>query len=179
MEKFLAKNGKTFTIRQPTENSARGIIDYLRILLVSTDQIVTSLQDFNIDIAGGRSFINDANRNPNMLVLIAEIDYQIVGYLEFNADFKIKTSHTGSFIVNVHPDFQGNGIGSALIKTLLSWVHQNRTIEKVGLKVIETNEIAINLFKKLGFIQEGRHVKAVKQPTGEYVDILQMYLWMK
>lgn len=179
MEKYLAKNGKAFTIRQPTENSAGNIINYLKVLVASTDQVFSTLQDLNIGIAGGRSFINDANRNPNMLILIAEIDYQIVGYLEFNAKSKTKISHTGSFIVNVHPDFQKIGIGSALIETLLSWAHQNSTIEKVGLKVIETNEVAIRIFKKLGFIEEGRHIKAIKQPSGEYADILQMYLWIK
>jgi RimJ/RimL family protein N-acetyltransferase len=47
------------------------------------------------------------------------------------------------------------------------------------LQVFATNENAIKLYKKLGFIEEGRHIKAIKQLDGEYVDIVQMYILSK
>lgn len=31
----------------------------------------------------------------------------------------------------------------------------------------------------MGFIEEGRHIKAIKQPDGKYVDTLQMYIETK
>jgi len=71
------------------------------------------------------------------------------------------------------------GIGRRLLETLLNWANTNTTIEKVYLCAFDTNKNAIKLYKDLGFIEEGRHIKAIKQVTGEYVDIIQMYIETK
>jgi RimJ/RimL family protein N-acetyltransferase len=92
---------------------------------------------------------------------------------------KLKNAHTGEFGISVHPNFQGIGIGRILIETLLDWAKRNATIEKVYLNVFATNKHAIKLYEDLGFIEEGRHIKAIKQVTGEYVDTLQMYVETK
>ena len=52
-------------------------------------------------------------------------------------------------------------------------------IEKVFLNVFSTNKRAIKLYEKLGFVEEGRHLKAIKQLTGEYIDLIQMYIKTK
>ena len=110
---------------------------------------------------------------------MADIDDLIVGTLFFIANAKRKNSHTGEFGVSVHPQFQGIGIGRHLINTLLNWAKSNRPIEKVYLSVFSTNLVAIELYRDLGFIEEGRHIKAVKQLNGEYIDVLQMYVETK
>ena len=52
-------------------------------------------------------------------------------------------------------------------------------IEKVILNVLDTNTRAIKLYKELGFTEEGRQIKAVKQADGEYADMIQMYFLTK
>lgn len=173
------KNGQKFTIRQPTENDAEAIINHSKLIFESTDQVLTTLDEFAITVEQEKAWINSFNQSRNSIVLIAEMNNKILGLLFFIAGPKVKNSHTGEFGVNVNPAFQGLGIGRKLIETLLQWAKDNKMIEKVFLKVIVTNEKAIRLYKDLGFIEEGRHIKAIKQLSGEYFDVLQMYVETK
>jgi len=179
MTTHVTKDGREFVIRRPTENDADDIIHYSRTLFASTDQLLTSLEEYSITIENEKDWINSFNENPNAKILMAEFNNQIIGLLFFIANPKKKNSHTGEFGVSVHPEFQGINVGRILVEALLIWARENSKIEKVYLNVFETNRPAIKLYKDLGFIVEGRHVKAVKQLNGEYVDVLQMYIETK
>jgi RimJ/RimL family protein N-acetyltransferase len=179
MSDYLTKDGQKFIIRRPTEKDAEGIIYYSKILFASTDQVLTMPEEYTITVPEEKVWIANFARHPNSLVLIAERNSQIIGLLFFIPGSKKKNAHTGEFGVNVHPQFQGTGIGRQLIMTLLDWAKENKTIEKIFLQVFASNQMAISLYKTMGFIEEGRHVNAIKQPSGEYVDILQMYIGTK
>ena len=179
MNTYLTKDGRQFIIRRPTENDAADIIDYSRLLFASTDQLLTTLEEYSITVENEKVWINNFNENPNAKILVAELNNQIIGLLFFVANPKIKNSHTGEFGVSVHPEFQGIKVGRMLVEALLRWARENSKIEKIYLSVFDTNRSAIKLYEDLGFLVEGRHVKAVKQLTGEYVDVLQMYIETK
>jgi RimJ/RimL family protein N-acetyltransferase len=179
MSTHLTKDQKTFVVRKPAENDAANIIAYSKILFASTDQVLTVPEEYTITVENEKIWINNLNTNPNSKLLVAELDLQIVGLLFFMPNTKIKNAHTGEFGVSVHPNFQGLGIGRVLIEALLDWAKRNAIIEKVFLNVFATNKHAIELYEDLGFIEEGRHIKAIKQVTGEYVDIIQMYIETK
>jgi RimJ/RimL family protein N-acetyltransferase len=179
MSTHLTKDGKTFTIRTPDESDAANIIAYSKILFTSTDQVLTTLPEYTITLENEKIWLNALNESPTSAVFIADLDSQIIGLLFFMGNTKIKNAHTGEFGVSVHPGFQGVGIGRMLIVTLLNWAKNNSLLEKVYLNVFATNRHAIKLYKDLGFIEEGRHIKAIKQPTGEYVDTIQMYVETK
>lgn len=176
---LFTKDGRQFTIRRPVEDDAENIIDYSKIIFASTDQVLTTLEEYTANVENEKFWINNFNQNPNALVLVAELVDRIIGLLFFNANTKKKNAHTGEFGVSVHPEFQNVGIGRLLIRALLEWAKDNKQIEKVYLNVFDTNRTAIKLYQDLGFIEEGRHVKAVKQLTGEYVDVIQMYIEVK
>jgi len=146
------------------------------MLFASTDQLLNTVEEYKITVEDEKTWINSFSQNPSAIALIAEMNKEIVGFLFFISQAKKKNSHTGEFGVNVHPDYQARGVGRALIATLLNWAKENSRIEKVFLNVFATNINAIALYKSMGFIEEGRHVKAIKQFTGEYVDIVQMYI---
>jgi len=179
MDTHLNKYGRHFIIRQATENDAADIISYSKILFASTDQVLTTPGEYTITEEDEKVWINNLKENPGSNILIAVIDSQIVGLLFFIANTKRKNAHTGEFGVSVHPNFRGISIGRLLIESLLNWATKNERIEKVYLNVFDTNKNAFKLYKDLGFIEEGRHVKAIKQLNGEYVDIIQMYLETK
>lgn len=176
MKTYLTKDRRPFIIRRPTESDAEAIINYSKTLFASTDQVLTSLQEYTISVADEKMWINNFNANPNGLLRVAELESQIVGLLFFMANTKVKNLHTGEFGINVHPKYQNLGIGRGLIEVLLEWARSKKQIEKVFLQVFATNTPAIKLYQQMGFVEEGRHVKAIKQPNGEYVDVIQMYV---
>lgn len=179
MTHYLSKDGKKFIVRKPTEKDAEAIISYSKELFASTDQVLTTLEEYIISVHDERKWIRNLNETSNATVLIAEADNKIIGLLFFIPNTKKKNSHTGEFGVSVHPHYQGIGIGRILVERLIKWAKENEQIEKVCLNVFATNHNAVRLYKNLGFIEEGRHVKAVRQLTGEYVDVLQMYIETK
>jgi len=175
----LTKDGRAFLIRKPDDNDAEKIIQYSKLLFASTDQVLTTLEEYTITVAEEKIWINNSLQNPAAITLVAEANESIIGLLFFVPLTKKKNRHMGEFGVNVHPDYQAKGIGRALVETLLNWAKGNSQIEKVFLNVLATNSNAIKLYKDLGFTEEGRHVKAIKQITGEYVDSIQMYIETK
>jgi RimJ/RimL family protein N-acetyltransferase len=179
MTTYLTKDGREFIIRRPATNDAADIINYSKLLFASTDQLLTTLEEYCITVENEKGWINSFNENPNAKILVAELNNQIIGLLFFVTNPKIKNSHTGEFGVSVHPEFQGINVGRILVEALLTWARKNAKIEKIYLNVFDTNRHAIKLYEDLGFLVEGRLVKAVKQLTGAYVDVIQMYIETK
>lgn len=68
-------------------------------------------------------------------------------------------------IVAVHPAYQRQGLGQAMLLALLQAAHQ-RGLERATLEVRVSNEMAIALYEKFGFRAAGRR-KRYYQDTGE------------
>lgn len=170
------KDGKPFSIRQPNADDAEAIIAYAKLMFASTDQVLTMPEEYNITVEQERSWVTRPQHEASTLILIAELNGQIIGLLDFSAKPKKKLRHSGEFGVSVHPDYRGLGIAKVLIQTLLMWAKRNPQIEKVLLNVFASNVNAISLYKTLGFLEEGRQLRAIKQLSGEYIDLVQMYI---
>ena len=64
--------------------------------------------------------------------------------------------------IAVHPGFQGRGLGKKIFNALLHLVETSRPdIRRIELFVQESNLRGIALYKKLGFVTEGRFEKRV------------------
>jgi ribosomal-protein-alanine N-acetyltransferase len=73
-------------------------------------------------------------------------------------------------IVAVHPQYQHQGLGQALLLALLNSAHQ-RGLERSTLEVRISNQSALCLYQKFGFKVAGRR-KAYYEDTGEDALIL-------
>jgi RimJ/RimL family protein N-acetyltransferase len=175
-EHILNIDGKTIIIRRAQEANAERILEFAPVIFNAYDQVLTTPEEFNNTPEQERAWINTTATHPSAIILVAVYGDQVVGLLDFATKPKKKISHTGEFGISVHPDFIGKGIGSKMIKIMLDWARHTGLVEKVFLKVFATNLKAIALYKKLGFIEECREIKAVKQSDGNYTDIIQMYV---
>ena len=75
----------------------------------------------------------------------------------------------GIFLANIqiHPDFQNRGLGTAVIRTLLDEARTRG--EPVRLQVLKVNHAACRLYQRLGFAITGEtahHVRLVWRPEG-------------
>ena len=62
-----------------------------------------------------------------------------------------------------------------MLQILIDWGKSNPTIEKLSLSVLATNCRAIKLYRRFGFVEEGRRINEVKLGPGQYVDDVLMY----
>lgn len=86
----------------------------------------------------------------------AFFDKILVGICGFLQEGRAKTNHRGNLVqVYVDPSFSGQGIGSKLLKLTIANAFDNRLIDQILLSVVLTNNNAVMLYKKLGFVQYG------------------------
>jgi|SRR5690625_2934762 len=137
--------------------------------------LTTSPEEFDKTVEQQRDWMEKILGDDKETMLVAETSKDIVGWIVFLSPNRIKISHTGSFGMMIDKDFRDKGIGKLLIKGLLDWAELNPLIEKVSLGVFSTNKRAIALYKKMGYIEEGRKIKEFKMDNGEYVDDVLMY----
>ena len=81
--------------------------------------------------------------------------------------------HCADMGIMVHADYQGIGIGSALMETLIDLADQWLMLKRLQLTVFVSNEPAIKLYQKFGFEIEGvNRMGAVRH--GAYEDVYMM-----
>ena len=69
----------------------------------------------------------------------------------------------------VDPDFHGKGLGKILFLDLLEFIRNKRPdILRVELVARESNRKAIEFYKKLGFVEEGRLENRIKSVGGGF-----------
>lgn len=109
-----------------------------------------------------------ANAQKTGFIFIAEWSGSIIGALiTSKLEPKIFSHLLTDCTLFVDPDYQGQGIGTALIRSLQEDVKNNHPkIYCVHLMARESNP-AINLYKRLGFVQEGVLKGTTRGVTGK------------
>ncbi|MFG6147599.1 GNAT family N-acetyltransferase [Halobacillus sp. B23F22_1] len=162
-------------IRTGELNDAKTILNLQRDVITEDEYLISVPEEFNKTIEQQRDSIQRLLENERETLFVAEIDKEVVGWIAFQSPDRQRLSHTGSFGMMLHKDFRGLGIGARLIKKLLLWTEEHPCIEKVSLGVFSTNKRAIDLYKGMGFIEEGRKKKEIKLGENKYVDDVLMY----
>lgn len=95
-------------------------------------------------------------RDPDGLELVGVVDGQAVGHLGLITNRLPRRRHVASFGIAVHPDFQGRGVGKALLGEMLHQADNWLNLLRVELSVAADNAPAIALYEKFGFVFEGQ-----------------------
>ena len=81
----------------------------------------------------------------------------------------------GEIGMAVAKEWRGHGVGSALLSHTIDWAREQQ-LHKLSLQVFAHNQTAIALYRKFGFVEEGRLVKQYRRQSGEFWDSIQMGL---
>lgn len=174
-ETYLLKNGLNIIIRSAEPKDAVPLIDINLNIVNEKLYMLRSPGEAFYTPEGEKEKIIRNNSSKGSLYIVAEAEGKVVGYLDFqNGGFK-RTMHSGSFSVYLSKEYRNMGIGEILIRTLIEWAEKDNLIEKITLAVFSTNEKAQKLYRKLGFIEEGRCPKDMKLEDGTYMDSVLMY----
>jgi len=103
--------------------------------------------------------------------IVAVADSQIVGMIHV----EVSRHGFGEFGMLVDRDWRGSGVGSALLQAAIDWARA-QGLHKLCLEVFPHNTAAIALYRKYGFVEEGRRVRQYRRTSGELWDSLVMGL---
>jgi RimJ/RimL family protein N-acetyltransferase len=155
---------KAFEVRRARPEDARGLAELLAAIAEERDGIATE-PPVDVD-ARTEQF---AAAIDGTLVAVANGDF--VGSLHiFGNRFGV-----GEFGMGVARPWRGRGVGSALLTAAIEKARGDG-LHKLSLEVFPHNEAAIALYRRFGFLEEGRRVKHYRRANGELWDSIVMGL---
>jgi len=105
--------------------------------------------------------------------LVAVVDGELVGMIGLHAFSRPRINHRGEIGMMVRDDWQGKGVGKALMQAVTDLADRWLNLARIELTVFTDNESAIALYRKFGFEIEGTLRKHAFR-DGEFVDSYMM-----
>lgn len=119
-------------------------------------------------------------QSPDCFSLIGIYRGEVIAFLESRVRARPRmNSHVLRFFISIRRDFWGKGLGTGILTAMLEWAQNQARIEKVSLGVLSSNKRAIHLYRKLGFVEEGRKKREFQFSDGTYADDISMALFLK
>ena len=155
--KLHSLKDQLFILKPQDLNSVRE--ELIRIYVSAYKGLEEYAYSSRSDIKRYLKWLYNADKNG---ILIAKIEDEIVGFTFFCHKWWDKVYGEIGEIheIAVSHEHKGKGIGKALIQEAINSLKKHNSI--FGLWVGEKNEVAKRLYKKLGFIEEGRVGKWIR-----------------
>lgn len=103
--------------------------------------------------------------------LVAVAGGEIVGSLSLEPS----RFGVGEIGMAVAREWRGRGVGSGLLAAAIARARE-RGLHKLSLSVFPHNAAAISLYRKFGFVEEGRRIKHYRRASGALWDAVEMGL---
>ena len=113
------------------------------------------------------------SRDPNAHLLVAEVAGELVGQLGLHVSTHPRRRHVAEIGMGVRDDHAGRGVGSALLRAALELADGWLQVQRIELQVYADNTAAIALYRRHGFLEEGRHCRYAWR-DGTFVDAISM-----
>lgn len=106
--------------------------------------------------------------------LVAVVNERVVGMMSVHTfPNRPRRRHAGGIAITVHADWQGKGVGTALMRAGIDLADNWLNLTRLELEVYADNEPAIRLYERFGFELEGT-LRQYAFRNGQYIDSLTM-----
>ncbi|MBX3036614.1 MAG: ribosomal protein S18-alanine N-acetyltransferase [Anaerolineales bacterium] len=128
-----------------------------KMILVDLEQVVAIDQvSFSLPWPT-RSFQFELTDNPASRCWVVELDNKIIAMIV--SWLILDELHVAT--IATHPDFRRQGIGKTLLTHALKSARDEGVVRSF-LEVRESNQVAINMYKSFGFVEDGRRKEYYK-----------------
>ncbi|MBE7149184.1 hypothetical protein S3E15_00517 [Bacillus mycoides] len=166
-------NGLTYTVRSAVQTDAEQLSEIRVQIDGETENMDREAGEGFIDKIGFQKIIKTDSEEMKNLFLVAEVHNQIVGFSRCEGSKLKRLAHKVEFGVCILREFWGYGMGKSLLQQSIQWADENE-VKKISLQVLEKNEKAIQLYKKLGLEVEGILKNDKKLSDGKYYNTVVM-----
>ncbi len=153
-----------FVVRPARAADARAMAELMATVAQERDGIATEPP---VDIEErAAAFARSAGES-----VVAVASGRIVGMLHIDPS----RHGFGELGMLVDRGWRGRGVGSALVQAAIAWA-RGQGLHKLCLEVFPHNTAAIALYRKAGFVVEGRRANQYRRASGELWDTIVMGL---
>ncbi|MCS7195771.1 MAG: UDP-4-amino-4,6-dideoxy-N-acetyl-beta-L-altrosamine N-acetyltransferase, partial [Aquificaceae bacterium] len=127
--------------------------------------------DHEISRGEHEEFIESLKRDKKSYYYLVYKKGEPIGVLSLTrVDFRNRNAHFGIY---ANPEERVHGAGIVLEKSAMALAFEVAKLHTLKLEVIEDNERAINFYKRMGFVEEGRLREFVFK-NGKWKDVIVM-----
>ncbi|MCA9630949.1 MAG: GNAT family N-acetyltransferase, partial [Myxococcales bacterium] len=144
-----------------------GILEVDRACAESGDGMVLDVDQLELDLGA-----IDRRSRPSELqrvFVVAHPSGTIAGYASARKLFPARVRHVATLAVAVHPGWQRQGLGRALMREAVAWA-ERAGASRLELYVRSDNRRAISLYRSLGFEREAVRKGFIATLAGELID---------
>lgn len=164
---FVLKDGRTAWIRSPRDEDIPGVLDYLYTTAGETEFLLCYPEECaKYTPEGEKALFDRVNASDNEAMLVCLVDGKIVGYCHISWSSGIKTRHRADVSIAIIKEFWNQGIGTRLLRELISIAEENDNILQMELEFVEGNSRARALYEKMGFRITGVKPNAIRLKDG-------------
>jgi putative acetyltransferase len=115
-----------------------------------------------------------AQPQEGTFTLVACVEGEVVGHLNLRTfPHSPRRKHAGSIGMGVHDEWQGKGVGTALMEALVDLANRWLNLTRLELTVYTDNQPAVRLYQRFGFETEGT-LRGYAFRDGRLVDVYHM-----
>jgi ribosomal protein S18 acetylase RimI-like enzyme len=169
------RDGSRACLRHASPADAAGLVDLYRRTVADGEWTLASPEEASRSVDDEVARIGACEADEGRLYLVVARATEVIGTARAEAGGYRRTAHMADVSdLWVAPGARRVGVGDALVRGLLDWARAAAQIEKLGLFVFSTSEAAIALYRRHGFVEEGRGRRDMKFDEGRYADSLMM-----
>lgn len=170
------KNGQKCIIRNGTFEDGPEVSTFFTTTHGETDYLLSYPEESTRDDEKQSNYLKETTESDREIELLAIVDGEVVGMAGFNAiGSKYKVRHRAEFGITVSKNYWGQGIGKAIMNACIKCAKEAGYIQ-LELDVVADNTRAIELYKKLGFIEFGRNPKGFQSKYSGFQELVYMRL---
>lgn len=164
------KNGETIEIREAQISDALELARVVKRYIEESEFIPYVKGEFDPTIEEEEKWIQSYLDNKNSLLLLAVHQGNIIGNINFTGLQQQIMYHTARLGMGMLANWQGIGVGSALLSNALQWAKKNSPLEIIYLEVYANNNAGLVLYRKNGFEESGKRKEIFKVDDKIYID---------
>ena len=172
------KNGHTVTVRSATVADAAQLLQTVKEYVKDSTYIPKIADEIKITIQQEEDWLESFILKENSILIVATFNDNIIGNLDITGNSRIIMQHTAVIGMGMLSEWRNSGLGTALLQYSIHWAKANPLLELLWLQVYTENKLALNLYRKMGFVENGI-IKDYFKQDGRYYDNLTMSLPVK
>jgi RimJ/RimL family protein N-acetyltransferase len=137
-------------------DDAQKLIDYINQVSEESDNLSFGKGEAPFTVEQEEKYISTQQTDPHRIMAVGEIDGELMAVSDISTSSLPRLKHAGELGLSLMKKYWNIGVGKALLKYLIDWAKTDGGLKKINLHVKETNDAGIHLYKKLGFVEEGR-----------------------
>jgi len=169
---YILKNNLKITLREASVSDASALLIYMDKVNRESKNLMREPEEFTMTLEDEEKFINNTINSKDNCFILAFDGNLIISSSGFHGSALKRVNHRVSLGISVLEDYQGQGLGTIVMKELIKKaIELGKT--KMDLEVRIDNKFAIVLYENLGFIKEGI-IKNGFYVDNKFVDLLVM-----